>query len=119
VLERRDDALALDPVDGLGAEDGADVRILGVVLEVPPVARVAGEIDAAGKLDVESPDPRLAADRRPPSRASLGLKLEPTTMDAGNAVAPWSCGRYPGLVTPMLASLLCRAGMPSRGIPDV
>src|SRR5215471_17113352 len=46
VLERRDDALALDTVDGLGAEDGAEPGIFGVVLEVPAVAHVAGEVDA-------------------------------------------------------------------------
>jgi hypothetical protein len=34
--------------DGLGAEDGAEQRILGVVLEVPAVAHIAGEVDAAG-----------------------------------------------------------------------
>jgi hypothetical protein len=63
VLERRDDALALDAVDGLGAEDGAEPGIFGVVLEVPAVAHVAGEVDAAGQHDVEAAHPRLAADR--------------------------------------------------------
>lgn len=36
--------------DGLGAEDSAEQRILGVVLEVPAVANVAGEVDAAGSV---------------------------------------------------------------------
>ncbi|HEY8536081.1 MAG TPA: hypothetical protein VIL25_06515 [Vicinamibacterales bacterium] len=66
--------------------------------------------------------PRLRASRAiatPPSRASCGLKLDPTTIEAGNAVAPLSSGRYPGLVTPMLASLLCSAGTRSRGMPGV
>ena len=34
--------------DSLGAEDGAEQRILGVVLEVPAFAHIAGEVDAAG-----------------------------------------------------------------------
>src|SRR5262245_9548584 len=64
VLERRDDALALDPVDRFGAEDGTEIRIFRVILEVAAVARIASEIDPAGELDVESATPRLAADRR-------------------------------------------------------
>src|SRR5262245_58391937 len=67
-------------------------------------------------------NPRIRASlpiAAPPSRASCGLKLEPIKIDAGNAVAPLSSGRYPGFVTPMLASLLWIAGMPSRGTPGV
>jgi hypothetical protein len=93
MLERRDDSLALDAVDGLGAEDAADQGIFGVVFEVAAVAHVALQIDPAGQLDVEAPGPRLAANRRAAFAREPGLKLEPTTIDAGKAVAPLSSGR--------------------------
>ena len=64
-------------------------------------------------------NPRLRASRPtipPDSRASAGLKLAPSAMPAGSAVAV-SPSRYPGLVTPRLASLMSSAGTPSRGTP--
>src|SRR5262245_52654749 len=74
VLERRDDALALDAVDGLGAEDGAEPGVFGVVLEVPPVAYVAGEVDAGGQHDVEAAEPRLPGDGRAPVARERGIE---------------------------------------------
>src|SRR5690606_28229676 len=60
MLERRDDALALNSVDGLRAQHGAVERILRVVLEVSAVARIPGEVDPAGELHVEAALARLA-----------------------------------------------------------
>src|SRR5262245_9201067 len=62
VLERRDDALALDSIDGFGAKNRGMVGILGVILEVPAVARVAREIDPARELNVKSSNARFPAD---------------------------------------------------------
>ena len=64
VLDRRDHALALDPGDRLAGEHAAEQRVLGQVLEVAPVARVAREVDAAGQHHVEAAAARLAADHR-------------------------------------------------------
>ena len=64
VLDRRDHALALDPGDRLAGEHAAEQRVLGQVLEVAPVARVAREVDAAGEHHVEAAAARLAADHR-------------------------------------------------------
>jgi hypothetical protein len=66
VLERRDDALALDAVDGLGAEDSAEQRIFGVVLEVPAVPHVALKVNAAAQQHVESSHPRLTPEHGAP-----------------------------------------------------
>ena len=64
VLDRRDHALALDPGDRLAGEHAAEQRVLGQVLEVVPVARVAREVDAARQHHVEAAAARLAADHR-------------------------------------------------------
>ena len=64
VLDRRDHALALDPGDRLAGEHAAEQRVLGQVLEVAPVARVAREVDAARQHHVEAAAARLAADHR-------------------------------------------------------
>lgn len=77
VLERRDNTLALDTVDLLGCENGAEIGIFGVVLEVTPIAGVAREVAPAGKLDVESADPRLAADRLAALSYKVRVKTRP------------------------------------------
>ena len=50
-------------IDSAG-EHGAQQRVLGEVLEVAAVARVAREVDAAGEHHVEAAAARLAADHR-------------------------------------------------------
>ena len=119
VLERRDDALALDAIDGLGAEDRGVVRIFGLILEVSAVAHVAGEIDAAGQHHVEALEPRLAGDGRAPVAGELGI--EARADDDGRRERRGALVVRPvaGVRDAMLASLLCSAGMPSRGIPGV
>lgn len=118
MLNRRDHALALDPVDRLGGEHGTQYRILRKILEITPVAWVSSEIDAARQLDIESPASRLKAIMRPPARARSELKLDPSAMLAGSAVAV-SPSRNPGLMTPRLALLIRSAGTPRRGTPGV
>src|SRR5262245_57664747 len=63
VFERRDHLLTLNAVYLFGTHDPAQVRILAVVLEVPAVAHVTREIDAAGQHDVEATATRLTPDR--------------------------------------------------------
>src|SRR5262245_6185851 len=77
MLERRDDTLALDAVDGLRAEHGAEERILRVVLEIPAVARVTRQVDPARELDIEAPTPRLSADRRTPLAREPRVEARP------------------------------------------
>lgn len=77
VLERRDDTLALDAAYRPGAEDGGEERVLGVVLEVAAVARVAGEVDPAGQHDVEPPDPGLAAEQHAAVAGEVRVETRP------------------------------------------
>src|SRR5690606_5731505 len=44
------------------------------VLEVPAIPRIARQVAAAGELDVESPDPRLAADGGAARPHELGVE---------------------------------------------
>src|SRR5262249_29159982 len=60
VLERGDDALALDAVDGLGAEDGAEPRIFGVVLEVRPLRTSRARLIPPASMTLK---PRIRASR--------------------------------------------------------
>src|SRR5262249_1646179 len=63
VLEVRAPTPPLDAVYLLGCHDGAMVRVFPKIFECTPIARVACEVDPAGKLNVESTDSRFAGDR--------------------------------------------------------
>src|SRR5262245_11013557 len=58
-------------------DERTPVAVAGASAEGAAVAWIRRQVDPAGKLDVESPHPRSPPDRRAPSRASCGLKLEP------------------------------------------
>jgi hypothetical protein len=60
----------------------------------------------------------LRAIMGPPVRARSELKLDPSAMFAGSAVAV-SSSWNPGLITPRLESLIRSTGTPWRGMPDV
>src|SRR5262245_56442747 len=61
VLESRDDALALNAVDGFRGYYCAHPRILGIVFKVPAIADITREVDSACQHDVEASHARLAA----------------------------------------------------------
>lgn len=63
VFRRRNDTLLLNPDDRLRGHRGTQQRVLGKVLEVAAVTRVARQIDCAGQLHVEPATARLPADR--------------------------------------------------------
>src|SRR5690606_33758755 len=63
VLERRHHALALDAVDLCGREDGAEIGVLGEVLEVAAIAGVPCKVAPTSELDVEATRPGLPRDR--------------------------------------------------------
>ena len=74
VLDRGDDLFALDAFDRLRAQHSGEPGILGQVLEVPAVARVAVQVEAAGQLDVESFAAGLPAHQAPGSAGEFGVE---------------------------------------------
>ena len=54
VLDRRDDAARLHAADGVSAQRAGQQRIFAQVFEIAAVARLAHQVHAAGKQDVEA-----------------------------------------------------------------
>jgi hypothetical protein len=74
VLERRDDALALDAVHRRRGQGAGEHGVLAVVLEVATVAGVAGQVHAPGEQDVEPPAAGLAPDGGAAPAGQVGVE---------------------------------------------
>ena len=61
----------------------AEQRVLGQVLEVAPVARIAGQVDPAGQQHVEPAHARLASDHRPGDAGQIGIEARPERQACG------------------------------------
>lgn len=87
VFRRRNDTLLLNPDDRLRGHRGTQQRVLGKVLEVAAVTRVARQIDCAGQLHVEPATARLPADRFARGPGQHRVKAAARARPAGSAVA--------------------------------
>ena len=115
VLERRDDARALDALD-VGGRDGADqVRVFADGLLDAAPARIAHHVEHRGEALVHAHRAHVGADARRRSRArARGRRWHPTTAAPGRRWRPrWRSPRG----TPRGRAPGCRSGFARRSAP--
>ncbi len=92
VLGRADDTVLLDSGDLFGGHGGAEQGILGEVLEIAAVTRIAGQVHRARQLHIESAATCLDPDHRARGAGQLriesGRQCEPGRQRGGSVARP-------------------------------